>query len=236
MVLLCGYFLYIPPNEITPLYAGFWFIAFYMAFTIFEIPHITWPSDIAHNSVDKTKLYSFKVFAGYCGLTLFYGIPLLPIFKSNEITPETLKITFILAAICTLPLLYLAIKTVPNGRSSGSINRLEQPFSFGSLRSTLKDIAKNKPFFLFVLAFVCAGFASGMWYGLVYIYVDAYLGMGDQFAQLFLIAFIAGLLVTPLWYQLSLKIGKKTTWALAVSLLVTSFILTGMLEPGKNEF
>ena len=236
MILLCSYFLYIPLANVTALYAGFWFIAFYVAFTVFDIPHQTWPSDIAEDSGDKTKLYSYRGFAAYCGLVLFYCIPLLPLFESKAITPETLKVTFIVAAVVTLPFLFQALRMVPSGRPPIEVNGTQPYFSWQLLGSGLKEIVSNKPFLLFVVAFLFSGFAIGMWYGLIYIYVDIYLGMGEQFAQLFLIAFIFGLLVLPLWYQLALKFGKKKTWMLAIGLLIFSFIFTGTLEPGKTTF
>jgi len=236
MILLCGYFLYIPPGTVTALYTGFWFIAFYMAFTLFEIPHITWPADIANDSDAKIKLYSYRTVASYCGLALFYCIPLLPFFESKEITPETLKVAFIVAAVFTVPFLFQAIRSVPNGNPPLAADSSERVFSWESLQSGLKEMLKNKPLVLFMLAFLCFGFSGGMWYGLIYIYVDAYLGMGGQFAQMFLIAFIVGILVTPLWYQLALKIGKKKTWILATTFLIFSFLFTGTLDTGETTF
>ena len=237
MVILSGYFLYMPKADVTPFYAGFWIIAFYLSFTVFEIPHVTWPCDIAKSSRDKTKLYSFRTFGGYCGLSLFYCIPLLPLFDSNAITPETLKVTYIVVAIFTLPFLFQAMRAVPNGAPVVAKNRdAVRFFSWRVFKLEVKGISKNKPFLIFVLAFVLGGFATGMWYGLIFIYVDVYLKMGDQFAEMFLIAFIVGLLMTPVWYQLALKTGKKWSWLLAMGLLMISFIFTGMLEPETTTF
>ena len=114
--------------------------------------------------------------------------------------------------------------------------QVELRLSFGALRVVIQEVVNNKPFLLFLLAFLCSGFSVGMWYGLIYIYVDAYLGLGDQFAKMFLLAFIVGLLVTPLWYQLALGVGKKTTWLAAMVLLVGSYFYTGLLEPGETGF
>jgi len=236
LVLLCSYFLYFPPGEVTALYAGFWFIAFYTAYTIFEIPHITWPSDIARHSHDKTKLYSYRVFGSYCGLALFYVIPLLPLFESSAITPDTLKVTFFVAAGITLPFICLAMRVVPDGKPSAQPNSLSRPPSFRALMTVLKEVGASRPIILFLLAFIFGGFAMGMWYGLIYIYVDSYLDMGEQFAQLFLIAFGVGILVTPLWYKLTLALGKKNTWVLAITILILSFIATGFLEPESTTF
>jgi len=236
LVLICAYFLFIPFGEVTPFYAGFWLIAFYSAFTLFEIPHMTWPSDIARNSSDKTKLYSYRSAASYCGLILFYSVPLLPIFKSSEITPETLKVTFIIAAILGLLFIIPAIRVVPNGSASLSTNYMERTFSLISLKYIFKEIVTNKPFMLFLFAFVFSGFSIGMWYGLIYIYVDAYLHMGDQFAKMFLIAFFVGLCATPFWYKFILIVGKKNAWMFATAIFICSFIYTGMLEPENTSF
>ncbi len=86
------------------------------------------------------------------------------------------------------------------------------------------------------MAFVFGGFASGMWYGLIFIYVDGYLNMGDQFAELFLIAFFVGLVTTPLWYQVILRLGKQKSWLLSMGLLMACYLYTGVLEPETTSF
>ena len=40
----------------------------------------------------------------------------------------------------------------------------------------------NKALSDFLCAFLAYGFAAGMWYGLVFLYVDSYLGLGEHFA------------------------------------------------------
>jgi Na+/melibiose symporter-like transporter len=37
-----GYFLYSPPANVGVSYFAFWFISFYLGWTLFEIPHLTW--------------------------------------------------------------------------------------------------------------------------------------------------------------------------------------------------
>ena len=238
LILLSGYFLYVPSGNVSALYAGFWMISFYLAFTLFEIPHVTWPSDIAKQSHDKTKFYSFKTFGGYAGMTLFYSIPLLPLFETTDITPETLKVSYWIVALIALPCLYQAIRIVPNGSpplpSTAALQKPRVPLQ--RLKSELAEIVCNKPFIIYVMAFVFGGFASGMWYGLIFIYVDGYLNMGDQFAELFLIAFFVGLVTTPLWYQVILRLGKQKSWLLSMGLLMACYLYTGVLEPETTSF
>ena len=75
-----------------------------------------------------------------------------------------------------------------------------------------------------------------MWYGLVFIYVDVYLGLGHLFAQMFLISFIAAIAISPVWYKLSGWFGKKNIWMVGMALVMVSFIYPRFLEPGETGF
>jgi len=185
---------------------------------------------------DKTKFYSYRIVASYFGLALFYCIPLLPIFPTDEITPETLNVTFTVAACLTLPFLFVAMRVVPSGKASIALTKTPSQTRWQALRFTVQEMINNKPFLIFITAFLLHGFSGGMWYGLIYIYVDAYLGMGEQFAEMFLIAFLVGILVTPLWYHFILRFGKKTTLVLTMVILIGCYLYTGTLNLGETSF
>ena len=237
LLLFCGYFLFVPPDQVSTTYIAVWFIAFYASYTVFQIPHMTWPCDIISESAQRTKLYSYRVMAGYCGAVLFYCIPLLPFFPTKDITPQTLKVTFFVAAVLALPLLFQAIRAVPAGKIPISPKDTETHPSRGQLlRASLQEIISNKPFLIFVGVFLFSSSAFGMWYGVIFIYVDAYLNMGDQFAEMFLIAFIIGIAVAPLWYRIALLFGKKSTYCVVITMIIASFIYTGALNPGETRF
>ena len=116
MLLVSGYFLYSPGEEVTVAYASAVFLSFYLAYTLFEIPHVTWPCDISRLPSVRSKFYSYRVMAIYIGMIIFYAVPLLPLFPSREITPETLKVAFWLAAVLAIIFLYFASRLVPSGR------------------------------------------------------------------------------------------------------------------------
>ena len=236
LLFFSAYFLYVPQGEVTSIYVMLCFIAFYMAFTLFEIPHVAWPCDITVEPSERAKIYSFRVVASYCGLLIFYSIPLLPFFETTEITPETLKITFFVALGLGVPFILQAMRYVPVGKYGGTIKDQGVEYPPESVRFLMAEMAGNKPLIIFAGAFLCGGFSVGMWYGLIYIYVDIYLDMGDKFAEMFLIAFVIGILVAPIWYKLSIAVGNKLTWVIIVLLLIASFVFTGTLAPGEVSF
>ena len=243
LLIVSSYFLYVPNvvegvgagsvAKISTVYFVVWFFAFYLAYTVIEIPHIAWASDLAKTASEKSKIYGYRGVATYIGLLIFYGIPLLPFFGTNEITPETLEFSVILAGVIMLPLLYLCLTKTPSGAINTAYKNGAQKQHW---RTMFKSIIGNMPLLLFFSAYLISGFSVGMWQGLVFLYVDSYLGMGAQFAQMFLIAFAIGIAVVPVWCKLSNLFGKKNILALGVTLQIASYIYTSMLTPGEVGF
>lgn len=246
LLLVSCYFLYVPvgidqeaPVKVSVTYFTLWFMAFYFALTLFEIPHGAWASELALTSVEKAKIFSFRSVAGSLGMVLFYLVPLLPFFDTQDITPETLEVTAVAAAVLMLPLLYWCIKKTPDSSSVSANNRREfcsNKKNLDTLHFLLRSILDNKPLLIFFGAFLAYGFAAGMWYSLIFIYVDSYLGLGENFAQVFLFSFVASILITPLWYKLSVVFSKKIILSVAMILLITSFVYAPLLTPDMSGF
>ena len=245
LFVVSSYFLYVPPEIVSAEYFTLCFLAFYLAWTLFEIPHLAWASGLAKTSKEKSKIYSYRSAANYFGLLFFYLIPLLPFFDTRNITPQTLEVSVIVAGVLMLIFLIICLRGIPDAnpndfrsrnRTLSDRNLSPTQEKGGNLRKTLKVIIRNRPFALFVTGYSFLSIASGMWYGLIFLYVDAYLGLGDQFAQIFLLAYAIGIVATPIWYKLSVVFGKKATWLLATVILIISFIFTGFLKPGETGF
>lgn len=246
LLIVSSYFLYVPPIQVGAVYFTLWLVAFYFSWTLFEMPHLAWASELAQTSEDKTLIYSFRNMAGYTGLLLFYTIPLLPIFETRSITPETLKVSVIVAGSLLLFLLTMCLKTkftsvhLTSHQSQTNSAKLSLNYSAlpqqQPLRKFLLSLLKNEPLLIFIGTLTMISIGNGMWYGLIFLYVDAYLGLGNQFAQMFLLAVAIGIFSTPLWCKLTLCLGKKTVWMLATLLLFCSFISTGFLSPSDTSF
>jgi len=248
LLILSAYFLYVPIGgsgesvSVSVVYFTFWFMAVYLGMTLFEIPHSAWASELALTSTDKAKIFSVRSIAGSLGMVCFYLVPLLPFFDTQDITPETLKVSVISAGVLMLLFLYFCIRNTPNRLSHPSIDMNEQCGNSGnsnnknSLRLLLSSIVGNKPLVIFFAAFLAYGFAAGMWYGLVFFYVDSYLGLGEYFAQVFLLSFVVGIIATPVWCKLAIIFGKKTVLSVAIILLVLSYLYASVLTPEVSGF
>ena len=178
LLLICAYFLYVPPLQVTIVYFAIWFIAFYLAETLFGIAHLAWASDLAATQPDKTRVYSIRAAAGYIGAVAFYTIPLLPLFASADITPETLRISVIAAVLLMLPLLLYSLKATPDGRSLSSNHQPEKtPLAW---RDCLKSLVKNRPFLLFMGVMLASHLGIGLWYGLIFYLCGCLFGHGQS--------------------------------------------------------
>ncbi len=236
LFIISSYFLYVPVdpaalNERTTVsttYFLLWFLLFYFSWTLVEIPHLAWGAELATSVKAKNKLFSFRASSTLIGLLLFYLIPLLPFFPNDEFTPQTIQWTAICAALLMLPALYYCVKITPNGVTPK--NGKADTSSIWALR---REIIANKPFLMFSSAFCLYGIAAGMWFTLMFIFVDTFLGLGNHFALLTLLALSLSVASISFWHWLANRFGKKLTWGLGTTCYALGITIAGLLTPGQ---
>lgn len=232
-----SYCLYVPVDpdhlntatSVSTTYFLGWFLTFYLAWTIVEIPHLAWGSELAGSTKAKNKLYSLRAMSTYLGILLFYLVPFVPFFPDNSFTPQTLKWAAIAAGLFLLPALYFCVKLTPNGSHVPS--QWSRQDNLWLLRT---EILANKPFLLFIIAFALYGMgAVGMFFTLMFIYIDTYLGLGEYFAVLSVIGICCGLLSIIFWWWLANRVAKKNVWIMGLICYVLGVLGASFLEPGK---
>lgn len=224
-----GYFLLVPPMGVGPVYFASWYMMFFLGYTLFHIPHMAWAGEFTSNSKGKTLAFSLLNIFQQLGAVMFYALPMLNYFDSTEITPQVLEVSAIIGAFLLLPGLYLALRYVPNGKPQLPFETEESASIAKKLISLCWELARNKPFLLFVGANIFFGLSVGTWLGLFFTYVDAYLIMGDVFAKVAMVGMIFSVVTIPLWYRLSLWWGRARTWFFSVALVGISFLYFGTL-------
>ena len=261
LCLFCSYFLYVPTDistleGLSTVGAGYfmaWFLLFFLAWTLFEIPHMAWSNELAPNADDKSKLFSVRTTAYITGVLLFYLVPLLPIFDSKDITPDTLRVSVIASSILMLFLLYYCLKYAPNHYTVSAENHAEHgdkasnpsgaeksnkqaDVESGGLGPFLRSLRSNKPYLLLNAAFLLELFSTGIFYGVFFIYVDAYLNLGYYYAQAAIVGLAASLVSIPLWHKLAILCGKIHSWLLSMLLIIAGFVTIGTFQPGETGF
>lgn len=254
LLVVSSYFLYIPvdldllqainenkaPVTVSPAYFLGWFIAFYFAWTLFEIPHLAWANELVSTTQQKNLIYSQRGAAGWLGILFFYAIPLLPTFETNDFTPYSIAMAVLLVSGLAFVFLWICIRFTPNGKLRHKQTNMLDTYSQSlACRSVVigKELLGNKPLLLFLLASILSAISiSGMWFTLLFIYVDSYLGLGEYFAVGTLISLIIGILMIGLWCWMANRFGKVSTVGLGLLVSSIGIILTGQLTQGESGF
>ncbi|MDB9953857.1 MFS transporter [Porticoccaceae bacterium] len=237
LIIPCSYFLFVPPEDVGVAYFMLWTLLFYLSTTLLTIPMNAWGSEIGSNSVQRTTLFTAMMFVAQIGGVLFYLVPFLPMFTTTEITPETLKISVFVGAVLILPGLYCALKFLPDGPAPlEEIRSLKDKPKDNIFQILLIAVKHNKPFQIFMAAYMCSGLGLGMCGALLFIYIDAYLGEGAIFAQLSILGLAGGLLLTPLAYKVVIIVGKKKAWMISTLITLVAIFYLGLLSPGHDAY
>jgi len=223
-LVIASYFLFSPPAPVLQGYYLFWSLAFYIAWTLVDIPHAAWGSALAADYVGRARVYGFRTTAIFCGLIIFYAIPFLPLFASSEFTPDTMRWTAYVGAALMLTSL-AAMWWAPNGETPSSS-------SGDTARGFARAIISNKPLVLFLVTYFTAGLSYGMWFGLVFLFLDGYLHLGGKISVIFLLGNMAGMLSMPLWLRLTQLTSKSATWAMGIALFVLLQCGCAVTHPG----
>jgi len=237
LLIPCSYFLFTPPADVSVTYFATWTLLFYLSSTLLMIPMNAWASEMSSNSVERTTLFSIMIFITRVGGLLFFFVPFFPHFTTTEITPETLKLSVLLGAVIILPAIFCALKFAPNGpKPIEEKPQSQSPMHRQAFHELLRTVKHNKPFQVFMAAYMCSGLGLGMCGALLFIYIDAYLGQGAIFAQLSILGMAGGLLLTPLAYKVVIFTGKKIAWFISTTITLVAILYLGFLTPGHDVY
>ena len=225
-----AWFLLNPGEGVTITYFLIWYLLFYLAATLFHIPHMTWGGEIAPVSEQKTKVYAYRNFAGYAGLIIFALIPILSFSGSTKVTPDTMRTLVIVAAVLLCPCLYLMQRYTPKGaHRPDSVDPLtlpENPFR------AMLSMGVNKPALWYIGASVTHALAGAFYIALEFMMMESYLGLGEYYVYLMLFHLVvASLAIKPAVYFIE-RVGKIKAWKLAylLSMLVSLLLLSVLLN------
>lgn len=205
-------------------------VAVYLGWTLVEVPHAAWLSEVAPRYDDRSRISAYRTAAYYLGYLGFVSAPLWPIFPTTEMTPEvTAVVSWVLIAAIPMTVAW-TVMAVP--RAVGEPPRQSE----AGLVEVLKSFMGNRPFLLLSASFVVSGTASGMVAGLYFFFIDTYLGILDKIAHVGLI--VAGLSfgVAFLWPMILKRVEKHR--GLAFCTIGTALTLVGMafIPPGPLAF
>ena len=203
-------------------------MAVYIGWTMVEIPHGAWLSELAPEYSQRSHISGYRTTAIYLGYVVFWLGPFLPFFPTTEITPEVTSFLSWVVIVLLFITVTIAVIKVPLGRSLET-----EPVD---LRAALSGFLRNKPMRLFAVILLSSWLSSGMVAGLYYFFVSAYLLIPAKFGHIGLAVAAIGFFSASLWGWIGSKIGKHRVLAICNLSTVLSLIAMGLIRPGANAF
>lgn len=226
MSMVAMYFLYVPEKTAGALYFTVWLFVFYLAFTMINIPHLAWGTEISRHYDERSRISTYAGMAGQLGTLTFALIPLIPIFASQGYTAETLKFIAIFYVILMPVVALTATLWGPQGKPVAT----ERPSIIGLLRS----VRGNRPFWFFLSAAVIGGLGGGIFYATIFLYSDTYLQLGRFFPHVLVIDAVGTFIAIPIWLKIIYRFGKHKTMTVGLVASAASMLALAFIQPGES--
>lgn len=203
------------PAGLEPALSGAWvFLAFLLtatAFSMFQVPYIALPAEIATGYDERTKLISARVVVLTIAILLFgAGAPEIRDAFDDEYTGYLVMAIAagLLIGIGMLVSSFVAPRGLPAGiRGTGVIS------NGAGYRAGIAALRRSQPFRAILLAFMLQGLATGLMLAGAQYVATWVLGTG---VTLLFVALIApAVFFAPIWAVIARRIGKERGFVLA---------------------
>jgi GPH family glycoside/pentoside/hexuronide:cation symporter len=202
-------------------------LVFFMGWSLFSVPYDAWGSELAGDYETRSALFTWRAAAGYVGSLVFSLIPILPIFKTTEYSPQVLRFCALVAGGLMLVFAPLALIVAPKERKA--------PRAMIDLRGFASTFRRNRPLQIYVGSAVLNGLSDGVFTALVFIFQANYMGFGRQ-VWIILVTYIsANFLALPVWMAVVRRIGKHRAWATGLALTALCYPPMAFLAPESRS-
>ena len=220
--------LYAPAPTVGPAYYLGWFLAFYLGYSLIEIAHKAWGTDLARNYLERSRIATSLAVAFGIGNLAFAIAPLLAPSGVRTYDAATLATIAWSVAIALPVVVLIAVCYAPRGRPT--------PAQQGGVSGLITAVAANRLLLRFMAVFVLTGLGQGIFYGLVFLYVGSVVHLGELFAWVLLADAAVTLACIPIWYALVRALQKHRAWALGLAISALAILCMWMLPTGEAAF
>jgi len=210
-----------------------WFLVLMLAlqffWTVMEIPFTAWVLEISRDADERTRLFAYRSAATLLGGILFTLAPMAIARTGGSMNFEVLGLIAIVMAVAVPLSTAAAVRWVPEGE----VGHAQAQPRLSELWASVRD---NRPFQVFVLIYVFIGLASGISGVLSFMYLDAYLQIGNRYTEVYLPAVLVGPLSLPVWSWLLRRYDRLRLTAVAFACYALAMPLPWFVAPGPGAF
>lgn len=217
-----------PPDGVGAVYLTLWLVVLYIGWTAVVVPYTAWGAELTPGYAERVRVTTAREGAGLAGIVF---ASLVPALAGGGAVAQLGMLALAAIGLGAAGLASLGL-LVPD-RPADMSRPHRAPVS-GSLAAALGDAARNGPFVRLITAWFVNGLANGLPAALFLLYLTHGLGAAPDRQPLFILAyFVSAMIGLPLWYRLSLKLGKHRAWCCAMGAACLAFGLVPFLAPGQ---
>ena len=189
-------------------------------FTVVSVPYSSLTARITDDSDERTKLTTARMIGASFGtLTVSaLGFPIVLWFGGGE---EALGFVFLgmICGITAILVLSITVRFVEEPRFNFSVAELP------SFLKVARSVANNYPFWIVFASILILVSTSIMFNNNLIYFVKYSLDLHEYQGLILGVSSGSALLVIPLWAYAALKIGKRNSWMIAMSILLVGFLI-----------
>jgi GPH family glycoside/pentoside/hexuronide:cation symporter len=196
--------IFLPPVKPGALYLGAWLFAFYLGWTMMQIPYYAWSGELSARYHERSRIQTFIQTATASGYVLVLTLPSL-LDQGSHPSPATNvhlmgMFTLLVLGPSLALVLFSAVEPVAFQVPSGSRSAIRQAFA---------TLARDGLMMRVLVSDFAVTTAQTIRTSLFVFFVVGYLGMPKWGAALFLLQFIFGVVASPIWLRVGYRIGKS---------------------------
>lgn len=222
-----AFLLFFPQGEVTALSLGLILFAFYLGWTMIQIPFAAWTGEISGEYHERTRVQTFLHVSTASAL---FASLLIPTFL-DQLRPgdNALKLSamggfVLLTLLVSVP---LALRSFPEPKPVADEPRT-------TLSETLRAVASDRLLLRVLASDFAVSLGQGIRASLIVFYVSFVMGRPDWGAGLYLLQFAFGIAAGPIWLKIGRRFGKHRT---AVGGEIAQVVINlGLLAVTPNAF
>jgi Na+/melibiose symporter-like transporter len=228
-LVVAGYFLYAPPMAVSATYLFLAMVAFFIFWTTIEVPQFAWGREIGSTIQERSVAFGWKTVFGFAGHATFFSIPFLWFLPTREYSPQLMEIAALVGMSTMVVALCANYLLAPEGTPAK-----HEPLNMRALRNFARKSPPMRLLFLIIAVDTIGG--GGMWYGAMYIYLNAKIGDADTIALIFLGAAFIGLCAIPLWTKAVQSTGPVWGLVICKSIFALTLLATLVLSSATSSW
>ncbi len=237
LLMISIYMLFLPPENPTTLYFGFWVVMIYLSFTIVNLPYFAWGAELTTDYNERTKITGRREQFHYFGVVIATALPLAAgivfyladgsntlggllndpgtelgsVMASRAGNLGTILIWLSIFVLVAIPV-FTVIAVVFVKEPPQTVIPRKKP----TLRESIIVIRRNGPFVRLVVCYTVSTIGGAMTGGLSYFFVKHVINAGEWYSLYLLVYYMASVIGLFAWTALANKIGKHRAFIVVV--------------------